>query len=53
MQAIRSSAVVLLLLIASVALGMFVKARLPERQRTRETIELVGLVITMLVTPLC
>jgi hypothetical protein len=42
--------VVLLLLIASAGGGMFIKSRLAERHQSRETVELVGLVITMLVT---
>lgn len=42
--------IVLLLLIASAGGGMFVKSRLSERHQSRETVELVGLVITMLVT---
>lgn len=45
-----SAAVVLLLLLASTALGMFVRGRLPARHHSRETVELVGLGITMLVT---
>lgn len=45
-----SAAVVLLLLLASTALGMFIRGRLPERHHSRETVELVGLGITMLVT---
>lgn len=50
MQEALSAAVVLLLLLASTALGMFVRGRLPERHHSRETVELVGLGITMLVT---
>lgn len=41
---------VLILLMLSAALGMFVRARLSERHRSRETVELVSLVVTMLVT---
>lgn len=41
---------VLVLLMVSAAFGMFVKAHLAERHRSRETIELVSLVVTMLVT---
>ncbi|MGH7067105.1 MAG: hypothetical protein ACREEU_04885 [Acetobacteraceae bacterium] len=40
----------LVLLMLSAAFGMFVKTRLPERHRSRETIDLVTLVVTMLVT---
>ncbi len=42
--------ILLVLLMLSAAFGMFVKARLPERHRGRETGELVTLVVTMLVT---
>lgn len=42
--------IVLALLIGSAAFGMFVRTRLPERHRSHETVELVSLVITMLVT---
>lgn len=45
-----SAVVVLLLLLVSTALGMFIRGRLPERHRSHETVELVGLGITMLVT---
>jgi len=41
---------VLVLLMLSAAFGMFVKARLSEQHRSRETVELVTLVVTMLVT---
>ncbi len=41
---------VLLLLMVSAALGMFVKAHLSEQHKSRETVELVSLVVTMLVT---
>ncbi|MGH7057939.1 MAG: hypothetical protein ACREFZ_08655, partial [Acetobacteraceae bacterium] len=42
--------IVLLLLFGSAWVGMFVKGRLAERHRSKETSELVGLVILMLVT---
>lgn len=42
--------ILLILLMLSAAFGMFVKVRLPERHRSRETIDLVTLVVTMLVT---
>ena len=42
--------IVLALLVGSAAFGMFVRTRLPERHRSHETVELVSLVITMLVT---
>jgi hypothetical protein len=42
--------ILLLLLVGSAGLGMVVKSRLPERHQSRETIELVGFVITLLVT---
>lgn len=41
---------VLILLMVSAALGTLIKARLPERHKSRETVELVSLVVTMLVT---
>jgi len=44
------AAVVFLLLLLSAAAGMFVKAGLSERHQSRETLELVSLAITMLVT---
>ena len=50
MQEALRTGLVFLLLLASTALGMFVKGRLSERHRNHETIELVGLAITMLVT---
>jgi hypothetical protein len=50
MQEALRAGLVLLLLLAATALGMFVKGRLSERHRNHETIELVGLAITMLVT---
>lgn len=42
--------VVLVLLMLCAAIGMFVKAHLAERHQSRETVELVSLVVTMLVT---
>ena len=50
MQEALRAGLVFLLLLASTALGMFVKGRLSERHHNHETIELVGLAITMLVT---
>ena len=50
MQEALRAGIVFLLLLASTAFGMFVSGRLSERHRNRETIELVGLAITMLVT---
>ncbi len=50
MQEALRSASVLVLLLASAALGMFIKGRLSERHHSHETVELVGLGITMLVT---
>ncbi len=44
------SGLVFVLLLVSMGIGMFVRARLSERHNNRETIELVGLAITMLVT---
>jgi hypothetical protein len=41
---------VFLLLCASAALGVYVRAHLPERHRTRETIELMQITIGLLVT---
>lgn len=45
-----SAFILLVLLMVSAAFGMFVKLRLPERHRSRETWDLVTLVVTMLVT---
>jgi hypothetical protein len=41
---------VFVLLCASAALGMYVRPRLPERHRTRETVELMQVTIGLLVT---
>ncbi len=49
MEAIKA-AVFLLLLIFSAAFGMVAKTMLPAKHQSRETTELVQLVITMLVT---
>jgi hypothetical protein len=45
-----SSLVVLVLLCASVTLGFFVNSRLPEKHRARDSIEMVHLAISLLVT---
>jgi hypothetical protein len=45
-----SSLFVLILLCASAAVGFFVNSRLPERHRSRDSIELVQLAISLLVT---
>lgn len=45
-----SAAILLVILVASAAVGMVVSRIVPERHRSRETIEIVQLVITMLVT---
>jgi hypothetical protein len=45
-----SSFFLLILLCASVGAGLFVNSRLPERHRSRDSIELVQLAITLLVT---
>ncbi len=50
MQEAERAAIVLVLLLISAALGMFIKGRLSERHHSHETVELVGLAITMLVT---
>jgi hypothetical protein len=50
MQESLRTGVVFLLLLASTALGMWIRGRLSERHRGHETVELVGLAITMLVT---
>ncbi|MGH7121921.1 MAG: hypothetical protein ACREFP_23505 [Acetobacteraceae bacterium] len=50
MNAALNAFFVLVLLMLSAAFGMFVKVHLAERHRSRETIELVSLVVTMLVT---
>jgi len=50
MDIIARTAFLLLVLIGCAAVGMFIKSRLPERHQSREAVELVGLVITMLVT---
>ncbi|HUC16276.1 MAG TPA: hypothetical protein VMA37_01140 [Acetobacteraceae bacterium] len=44
------AAVVFLLLLVGAAAGMLVKGRISERHQSRETLELVSLAITMLVT---
>lgn len=44
------SALVLLLLLGASALGMFMQPFLSERHRSRETVEVIQLVVTMLVT---
>jgi len=50
MRNFGSSFFLLLLLCASAALGFFVNARLPEKHKSRDSIELVQLAITLLVT---
>ncbi len=50
MGEITSTLLVLVLLGASAALGMVVGARLPERHRTRESVELMQLTIGLLAT---
>jgi hypothetical protein len=50
MQEALRTGIVFLLLLASTALGMWIKGHLSERHRSHETVELVGLAITMLVT---
>lgn len=45
-----SAAILLVILAASAAVGMLVSRVLPERHRSRDTVEIVQLVITMLVT---
>jgi len=50
MQNLWSSLSLLILLCASAAVGFFVNSRLPEEHRSRESIELVQLANTLLVT---
>jgi DMSO reductase anchor subunit len=50
MTELWSSLVVFLLLCGSAVVGFFIQRLLPERHRTRESIELVHLAIGMLVT---
>jgi hypothetical protein len=50
MQEVTSSLILLAVLIVSVGLGLLVRYFLPERHRSRETLEVVQLVIGMLVT---
>jgi uncharacterized membrane protein YoaK (UPF0700 family) len=50
MRNFGSSLFLLLLLCASAAVGFFVNARLPEKHKSRDSIELVQLAITLLVT---
>ncbi len=50
MPELGSALLVFVLLCVSSGLGMFVRPRLPERHRTRETIELMQLTISFLVT---
>src|SRR5271156_3566934 len=45
-----ASAFLLILLCASAAAGFFVNSRLPEKHKSRDSIELVQLAITLLVT---
>jgi hypothetical protein len=47
---LTSAIVVFILLVGSAALGIFVRPRLPERHRTRETTELMQVTISLLVT---
>ncbi len=47
---LRSSIIFLLLLCVSAGVGFFVNSRLPEQHRSRNSIELVQLAITLLVT---
>ncbi len=47
---LRSAIVFLLLVCGSASAGFFINSRLPERHRSRETLELVQLAITLLVT---
>lgn len=50
MSEIGGAAILLVILLAGSALGVFVRPFLPEHHRTRETTELIQLVVTMLVT---
>jgi hypothetical protein len=50
MRELSPAIVVFVLLCVSTAVGSFVNTRLPERHRTRETIELVQLAIGLMVT---
>ncbi|MGH7104554.1 MAG: hypothetical protein ACREFJ_19420 [Acetobacteraceae bacterium] len=50
MSEVLNALILLVLLMLSAAFGMSVKVRLPERHRSRETWDLVTLVVTMLVT---
>lgn len=50
MSELSDAAVLLLILLAATAVGMLVRPLLSERHRTRETTELIFVVVTMLVT---
>lgn len=50
MSEVQNAVALLAILIASAGLGMLVRSRLPERHTGRESIELIQLSITMLVT---
>ena len=45
-----TTALLLVLLLAAATLGYFVKSRLPERHRSRKSLEVVQLTINLLVT---
>ena len=47
---LRSSIIFLLLLCVSAAIGFFINSRLPERHQSRNSMELVQVAITLLVT---
>ena len=50
MQNLLSAAILLALLLSAAAAGYFVRSRLPERHRSRDSFELVQLTINLLVT---
>jgi hypothetical protein len=50
MSEFGQAAIVLAILVASAAVGLFIRSLLPEKHRSRETVEIVQLIITMLVT---
>jgi hypothetical protein len=50
MSELGQAAILLVILFASAAVGLFIRPLLPEKHRSREHVEIVQLIITMLVT---